>query len=211
MRQAGQGSWLVAAIVLAVIREPSTAVAQTRPATAERRAISTPVVPPSVAVPSDYVIGADDQLSVIFWRDKDMSADVTVRPDGKIALPLLNDIQAAGLTPEQLRTKVTEEAKRYVEEPNATIVIRQINSRKVFITGQVQKPGPYSLTSSMTVLQLISVAGGLTDYADSKKIIVMRAENGQQVALPFNYKDIAKGKNLKNNIELKPGDTIIVP
>jgi polysaccharide biosynthesis/export protein len=164
-----------------------------------------------VPVPPDYVIGPDDQLSVVFWRDKDMSSDVTVRPDGKITLPLLNDIQAAGLRPDQLRDKVAEEAKRYVEDPQPTIVVTKINSRKVFITGQVAKPGPYSLMAPTTVLQLISMAGGLTDYAHSKKISIMRTENGRQIAYHFNYKDIAAGKNMKQNIELKPGDTVVVP
>jgi len=185
---------------------------------------SVPVAPPAsvapssagatakgIVVPADYVIGPDDQLSVTFWRDKDMSADVTVRPDGKITLPLLNDIQAAGLSPEQLRQKVADEAKRYVEDPQPTVVVKQINSRKVFITGQVTKPGPYQIMAPTTVLQLISMAGGLTDYAHSKKIAIMRTENGRQVAYHFNYKDVAAGKNMKQNIELKPGDTIVVP
>jgi polysaccharide export outer membrane protein len=165
----------------------------------------------AMAVPPDYVIGPDDQLSVLFWRDKDLSADVTVRPDGKITLPLLNDLQAAGLRPDQLRQKVTDEAKRYVEDPQPTIVIRQINSRKVFITGQVAKPGPYPLTAPTTVLQLISMAGGLTEYAHNKRISIMRTENGRQSAYRFNYKDVASGKNMKQNLELKPGDTVVVP
>lgn len=164
-----------------------------------------------IAVPPDYVIGPDDQLSVVFWRDKDMSADVTVRPDGKITLPLLNDVQAAGLSPDQLRQKVADEAKRYVEDPQPTIVVKQINSRKVFITGQVTKPGPYQIMAPTTVLQLISMSGGLTEYAHSKKITIMRTENGRQVAYHFNYKDVAAGKNMKQNIELKPGDTVVVP
>jgi polysaccharide export outer membrane protein len=165
----------------------------------------------AVATPADYVIGPDDQLSVVFWRDKDMSSDVTVRPDGKISLPLLNDIVAAGLTPDQLREKITDQAKQYVEEPNASVVVRQINSRKVFITGQVNKPGPYALTGPTTVLQLIAMAGGVNDYAKSQDIVVMRVENGKPVTYPFNYKDLARRKNLKQNIDLKPGDTVVVP
>jgi polysaccharide biosynthesis/export protein len=164
-----------------------------------------------VTAPAGYVIGPDDQLSILFWRDKDLSADVIVRPDGKISLPLLNEIQAAGLTPDQLREKVTQDAKRYVEDPQATVVVRQINSRKVFITGEVGKPGSYLLTTPTTVLQLISTAGGLKEYANGKKIVVMRTENGRQVTFAFNYKDVAHGKNLTQNIELKPGDTVIVP
>ena len=169
------------------------------------------VAPTGVTPPADYVIGPEDQLTIMFWREKDMSADVVVRPDGKITLPLLNEVQASGLTPEQLRLKVTDEAKRYVEEPNATVVVRQINSRKVFITGQVGKGGPYPLSSAMTVLQLISLAGGVNEYAKVSKISIMRTENGKPVRFPFNYKEVIEGKNLKQNIELKPGDTVIVP
>ena len=178
---------------------------------APAKAAARGVTPPAVAPPPDYVIGPDDILSVVFWRDKDMSADVAVRPDGKISLPLLNDVQAAGLTPPQLRDRLTEEARNYVEDPNVTVVIRQINSRKVFVTGQVNKPGPYPLGGPTTVLQLIAMAGGVPEYAHTKNIRVMRSENGKQVSFRFNYNEVVAGKNLKQNIELKPGDTVIVP
>ena len=161
--------------------------------------------------PADYVIGPDDQLSVVFWRDKDMSADVAVRPDGKISLPLLNDVQAAGLTPPQLRDRLTEDAKRYIEDPNITVVVRQINSRRVFVTGEVAKPGPYALTGPTTILQILATAGGLKEYADEKNILVLRNEGGRPVSYKFNYRDVAKHKNLSQNVELKPGDTVIVP
>lgn len=185
--------------------------AQTLPAAPPRAEPTASVNPRGIAVPADYVIGPDDQLSVVFWRDKDLSADVTVRPDGKITLPLLNDVQAAGLRPDQLREKVVDEAKRYVQDPQPTVVVRQINSRRVFITGQVVKPGPYPLMAPTTVLQLISMAGGLTEYAHNKKISIMRTDNGRQIAYRFNYKDVAAGKNMRQNIELKPGDTVVVP
>ena len=172
---------------------------------------SAPATKTGVALPADYVIGPDDVLSVVFWRDKDLSAEVVVRPDGKISLPLLNDVQAAGMTPEQLRQNVTEDAKRYIEDPTASVVVRQINSRKAFITGEVEKPGSYALTAPTTVLQLISMAGGLKEYANGKKIVVMRVENGRPMGYPFNYKDVINRKNMKQNIELKPGDTVIVP
>ncbi len=168
-------------------------------------------VPAGVTPPADYVIGPEDALSIVFWRDKELSTDVVVRPDGKISVPLLNDVTAAGLTPEQLRLRLIEDAKRFIEEPNATVVVRQINSRKVFITGEVQKPGPYVLSAPTTVLQLISIAGGLREYADSKKIVVMRTVDGHATGFKFNYKDVINRKNLKQNIELKPGDTVIVP
>lgn len=166
---------------------------------------------PGVNLPPEYTIGADDVLSIVFWRDKELTADVTVRPDGKISLPLLNDVQASGLTPAQLKDRIVEESKKYVEDPNVTVVVKQINSRKVFITGEVRKPGPYPLTAPTTVLQMLSIAGGLGDFAKSEKIMVVRSENGKAVPYKFNYKEVIEGKKLAQNIELKPGDTIIIP
>lgn len=164
-----------------------------------------------VTPPPDYVIGPDDQLSIVFWRDKDMSADVTVRPDGKISLPLINDVAAAGLTPEQLRVNIQAAADKFVDDPSVTVVVKEINSRKVYITGQVAKPGPYLLSSPTTVLQLIATAGGVSEYAKSNEIVIMRVEDGRTTSHKFNYKDVTKGKHLEQNIALKPGDTVIVP
>jgi polysaccharide export outer membrane protein len=167
---------------------------------------------PAVTPPPGYIIGPDDVLEVTFWRDKDMSAEVVVRPDGKIALPLLNDMQAAGLTPEQLRVSLAEAATKYVEDPTASVVVKRINSLRVFITGMVSKPGAYSLTGAgTTVLQVISMAGGLMEYAHKKDISIVRIENGRPTAYRFNYQDVTKRKNLKQNIDLKPGDTVVVP
>ena len=172
-------------------------------------------LPPATGADDDkgaeYRIGSDDALSIFVWRNPDLSTGVPVRPDGRIALPLINEVQAAGLTPEQLHQKLTEESKKYMEDANITVVVREINSRRVFITGEVNKPGPYPLTSATSVLQLISLAGGLRDYANSKKIVIMRTENGRKISLPFNYKDVSAGKKLEQNIELKPGDTVVVP
>jgi polysaccharide export outer membrane protein len=179
------------------------------PAAAPRAAGLGPVA--AIAPAPEYVIGPNDTLSVVFWRDKDMSADVVVRPDGNITLPLLNDIQAAGLTPEQLRERILTEARRYIEDPSPTVVVKEINSRKVFITGMVEKPGPYSIAAPMTVLQLIAIAGGLKEFADDKRILVMRTDNGRQLAYAFDYRELLKGKNLRQNINLKPGDTVVVP
>ena len=165
----------------------------------------------ATALPPDYVIGPDDVLDVRFWKDQDMSGEVVVRPDGRISLPLLNDVAAAGLTPEQLRTRLIDEARRYVETPNATVIVKTINSRKVFITGEVDKPGPYPLTSRITVVQLIAMAGGLREYAEADKIVIMRSENGRVVPRKFDYTKLAEGKNVSQNIELQPGDTVIVP
>jgi polysaccharide export outer membrane protein len=172
---------------------------------------SAPPTPTGVALPPGYVIGPEDVLAIIFWRDKDMSAEVTVRPDGRITLPLINEVQASGLTPEELRGALVTAAAKFVEDPNVNVVVKAINSRKVFITGEVAKPGGYPLTAPTTVMQLIALAGGLHEFADAKNIIIMRTENGKPVAYPFNYKDVLKRKNLKQNIELKPGDTVVVP
>lgn len=166
---------------------------------------------PVVTVPMDFVIGADDVMSVVFWGDKELSADVTVRPDGKISLPLLDEIRAAGLTPAQLKVRILEEAKKFVADPAVTVEVKAINSRKVYITGEVRKPGPYSLTGSMTVLQLIAISGGLDDYAKRDKISIVRNDGGKQTSFNFNYKELLKGKNLGQNIELKPGDEVLVP
>jgi len=176
--------------------------------------VTAPAVPAAspVPIPPGFLIGPDDVLTVVYWRDREMTTDVVVRPDGKISLPLLNEIQAAGLTPSELRERLTDESKRYIEDPNVTVVVKQINSRKVFITGEVAKPGPYPLTAPTTVLQLIAMVGGLKEYADSKKIAVVRTDkNGRQTMFRFNLKDVIAGKNLRQNIELMPGDTIIVP
>jgi polysaccharide biosynthesis/export protein len=171
-----------------------------------------PLVPaPPVPPPPGYIIGPEDVLQVMYWREKDVSAEVVVRPDGMISLPLLNDVKAGGLTPEQLRDSVNEAAKKFFEDPNVTINIKAINSRKVSITGSVGKPGQYPLSAPTSVLQLIAMAGGLTEFADQKNISVLRTENGKPLRFPFNYKDVSKGRNLKQNIELKPGDTVIVP
>ena len=160
---------------------------------------------------TDYKIGTDDVLSIVFWREKDLSGDVTVRPDGKITLPLLNELDAAGLTPEQLREKVRESAGKFVQDPEVTVLVKTMNSRRVFITGQVGKPGAYPLMGATTVLQLIAMAGGVNEYADAENISVMRTENGKATALRFNYKDVSKRKKLEQNVELKPGDTVVVP
>ena len=166
----------------------------------------------AAAAPAGYVIGPDDVLSVVFWRDKDMSTEVTVRPDGKISLPLFNDVQAGGLTPDQLRDAVGERAKQFVEDPSVTVIVKQINSRKVFITGQVEKPGPYPVTGPTSVVQLISIAGGLKEYADDKHILIVRkGADGRPTGFRFNYRQVLSGRDLKQNIDLQPGDTVVVP
>jgi polysaccharide export outer membrane protein len=164
---------------------------------------------PVVDAPAGFIIGPEDVLSIVFWRDKEMSTQVTVRPDGKISLPLLDEVQAAGLTPAELRVHLVDHSKRFFGNPNVTVVVNQINSRKVFITGQVVKPGPYVITAPTTVLQLISMAGGLKDFADSKNIVIVRRDGSKTSSYAFNYRNIRR--DLRQNIELKPGDTVVVP
>jgi len=162
-------------------------------------------------VPKDFVIGPEDVLAVTVWREKDLSADVTVRPDGKVTLPLVNEIQAAGLTPAQLREQLTAAMSRFVADPSVTVAVKQINSLKVYISGQIGKPGAYPIISPTTVLQLIVTAGGLHEFADAKNIVIIRRQSGQETTYRFNYKDVLKGRNLAQNIQLVPGDTILVP
>ena len=210
LRMIGSGALALA------IAAPCTLGAQSAPQqkpepTKESATNGAPAIPAGVPLPPGYVIGPEDVLTVLFWRDKEMSGDVSVRPDGMISLLLINDIKAAGLTPEQLRDDVTKAASKFIEDPTVSVVVKQINSRKVFVTGQVGKQGAHPLTGPVTVLQMLSMAGGLHEFADAKKILIVRNEGGKQIVYHFNYKDVMRGKNLKQNIELKPGDTIIVP
>lgn len=181
----------------------------TTPAAQAGRGATAPV--DAVQPPTDYVIGPEDVLRVLFWRDETMTTEVVVRPDGKITIALIGDVQAAGLSTAQLTANLTTAAAKWIQDPAVTVSVKQINSRKVFITGSINKPGPYPLAGTMTVLQLIATAGGPTEYAKGKNISVVRVENGQQKRYPFNYNDVSQGKNLKQNIELKVGDTVIVP
>jgi polysaccharide export outer membrane protein len=193
-------------LTIAVLVAPITAEGS-----AQARSDGSAAPSTSVVLPTNYVIGAQDVLSIVFWREKDMSADVVVRPDGKISLPLLNDIDAAGLSPDALRAVIAKAATKFMEEPSVTVVVKEIKSRNVYVTGQVTKAGTYPLGQEMTVLQAISVAGGLLEYADADNIVVLRKENGKERTFKFNYKDVIRGKKLEQNIVLLPNDTVIVP
>ena len=158
-----------------------------------------------------YVIGPTDVLDVNVWKEPDVSRTVPVRPDGKISLPLLNDVQAAGLTPMELQAEVTKGLKGFISNPQVTIIVTQINSRRVYVLGEVAHPGAFAMLPHMTVLQALSSAGGLGQFAKSSGIYVLRTENGRQVTFPFNYKEVVRGKRADQNITLQPGDTIVVP
>jgi polysaccharide export outer membrane protein len=169
-----------------------------------------PVAPAGVSLPAGYVIGPEDVLRVVFWRDNELSAELVVRPDGKISVPLLNDVQAAGYTPEQLADVLVKAATKYIADPTATVIVKEIHSRKVFVLGEVTRPGSVALIGEMNVLQLIATVGGLLEYADKEDITIVRQENGKEQRFKFNYKDVVRGKKLEQNIQLKPGDTVIV-
>jgi polysaccharide biosynthesis/export protein len=159
---------------------------------------------------SDYVIGADDTLRISVWKEPDLSETLPVRPDGKISMPLLNDIAAAGLTPLQLKDSITEKLKKFIADPRVTVVVTAMNSRRIFVSGEVVHTGPMALLPHMTMLQALSQAG-FTQFANVKGIYLLRTENGKQEKLPFNYKEVIKGNHPEQNIVLKPGDTVVVP
>lgn len=157
--------------------------------------------------PSSYVIGAEDQLRVRVWREPDVSGDVTVRPDGKITLPLVGEIQAAGRTPQALAQTLTEKLSEFLNRPEVMVEVRAVRSKKYYITGQVNKTGAFPLTVPTTVLEALSGAGGFQQWAKKKKIVILRGNK----RFKFNYNEVIEGKNLQQNIYLENGDHIIVP
>jgi polysaccharide export outer membrane protein len=204
LTQAGSWKSLEAAAAGSQTGNPQTAVPQSgAPQAAQAQ--------PGIDLPSDYMIGAGDVLGVVFWREAEMSGDVTVRPDGKVTLPVMGEIMAAGLHPSVLQEQIMAAAKKFINDPNVAVVVRTINSRKVFVTGRVTAPGSHPLLGPLTVMQAIALAGGLTEYADGKNITVLRTEKGESRTYKFNYKDVARGKNVEQNIQLRPGDTVVVP
>lgn len=163
-------------------------------------------------VPYDYLIGAGDVLQVNVWKEPEASVPTAiVRPDGRISLPLVKDILVAGLTPKQAENTITQELGHFITSADVTVVVAEINSKKVYLLGAVKKEGPLDYRYRMSVMQAISEGGGLTDYAKRKKIYVLRTENGRQLRLPFNYDAVLKGEHMELNIALLPDDTVIVP
>jgi polysaccharide export outer membrane protein len=170
--------------------------------------------PGAIGKPHDetFIIGADDILAVNVWKEPDISRSVPVRSDGKISLPLVGEVQASGQTPKQLEVEIAKKLQNYISEPDVTVIISEIRSQKFNIMGQVVRPGSYRLTSPLTVLDAIALAGGFRDFAKQKSIYVLRQEpDGTQTRLPFNYKDVIKGKNTQQNVRLEAHDTIVVP
>src|ERR1700730_7359453 len=200
--------WLATSAIPALAQDDASPKKPAQPAVPAMS--STDAKKPATADPN-YVLGAQDVLDISVWKEPEVSRTVPVRPDGKISLPLLNDVQAAGLTPAQLAAQLTESLKKFVANPQVTVIVTIINSQRVYIMGEVLRAGAYPLLPGMTVLQALSSGGGFTPYANLKKIYLLRQENGKQVKHPFNYKEVIGGKNPDQNITLKAGDTIVVP
>jgi polysaccharide export outer membrane protein len=166
--------------------------------------------PAASAAADTYVIGPSDQITVNVWKEPTLSGGLLVRPDGMISLPLLGDVQAAGLTPLQLGDRITTMLKKFVQDPNVSVVVSQIHSKVVYLLGEVGKKGPIEMTPGMTLLEAIGSAGGLSDYANAKKIYILRDEAGKHEKIPVHFKEALKGDSTLNLV-LKPGDTIVVP
>ena len=164
--------------------------------------------PPSAPVdPKAYIIGAEDLISIRVWREPENSGQFVVRPDGKISVPLVGEIQAAGLTPEKLSLSIAESLQKVMVHPEVTVGVEKVNSKKYYIQGEVNRPGSYPLVIDTTILEALVNAGGFRDFANTKKIVVLRGTE----RIKFNYNQVTKGKNMEQNVLLKPGDQIIVP
>jgi polysaccharide export outer membrane protein len=191
--------------------EGSTKAAEVKsPETAREEALRGQA--PAVMTRDDYQIGAGDTLQISVWKEPDVSVpSVVVRPDGRITVPLIKEVAVAGLTPRGAEKVITEDLSKFITDANVTVVVAAINSKKVYVVGAVRKEGPLPYTSGLTVMQALSEAGGLTDYAKRKRMYVLRTENGREYRLDFNYDEVVKGERMEQNIFLLPGDTVIIP
>ncbi len=201
-------SWNRSAIVaLAFVLTCGIGAPSSRPAKTK----STPATqPPSVS--EEYVIGPDDLLVVNVWKEPEISRNVLVRPDGKISLPLIGDLPANGRTPVQLRDDIKLQLRGYLSDPEVTVIVQEARSRKFNILGEVEHPGSYALSKSMTVLDAIAMAGGFREFAKTTKVFILRANpDGSHTRIAFNYKEAIRGTALNQNPELQPHDTVVVP
>jgi polysaccharide biosynthesis/export protein len=180
---------------------------------ADGREKSTETTGSTVRGPSDdYLIGSGDTLQISVWKEPEASVpSVVVRPDGRITLPLIKEIEVGGLTPRQAEAAITSRLGKFIGEPNVTVVVAAITSKKIYMIGAVRKEGTLPYTYGMTVMQALSEAGGLTDYAKRKKIYILRSENGREYRLDFNYEEVIKGERMEQNVVLLPGDTVVIP
>jgi polysaccharide biosynthesis/export protein len=166
---------------------------------------------PALLVPTEYTVGEADVLHVNVWKEPEVSQTVVVRTDGNISLPLINEVKVSGMTPLQIQNAIAERLKGFLNNPQVTVTVTEIRSKRAFITGEVVRPGGYSLNAQTSVLQLIAQAGGFTPFAKRDSIVVLRMENGKPLRLKFKYKQVVQGKNTEQNIPLHPGDTVVVP
>jgi polysaccharide export outer membrane protein len=173
-------------------------------------AAESPETDPAPVVEEDYVIGPEDVLQVVVWGEPDLSLSLKVRPDGKITVPLINDIRVVGLTPMEVRDVIAERLREFIRDPNVTVIVDQINSFRVFFIGEVASQGAISFTRAPTLLQAIAEAGGLTEFA-KKEIVLLRRQDGVEKRFVVNYKQLLAGDPRQENLELRPGDTLIVP
>jgi len=178
---------------------------------ADKTIANTPETRKQGAVDSSYIIGPQDVLEIQVWKEPDFSRQALVRPDGKITLPLMGDIQASGMNSMDLKDLLTEKLKGFVDNPEVTVIVLESHSKNFYIIGRINRPGTYPLGSDMTVLQALSVAGGLGEWADKDSIRIIRRTGGKEEILPFDYDKVTSGKKLEQNILLEPNDTIIVP
>jgi len=206
---------------LGLVLSPLAAFAQTgvqkpdAPAPAPMGAIanaqSVPGEPAAITdLDPNYILGTDDAIMVHVWKEPTISGQLVIRPDGRISLPLVGDMPASGMTPMALATEIQDGLKKFINDPSVTVTVTAVNSRKIFFIGEVVRSGPVPMTRSMTMLQAISAAGGLTPYANKKKIYILRGEKGNQQKIPFDYSKALKEGN-QQGVELKPGDTVVVP
>jgi polysaccharide export outer membrane protein len=172
---------------------------------------ATPESKPEPELKPEYVVGEGDALHIDVWQEPEVSQNVVVRPDGKVSLPLVNEVKVSGMTPLQIQGLVAEKLKNFVNQPKVTVTVTEVHSRKAFITGEVAHPGEYSLNTQVTVLQLIAQAGGFTPFAKTENIMILRVSDGKEQRLKFKYKEVLHGKNTEQNIALEPGDTVVVP
>ena len=190
-----------------------TAAAQSKESNSNQKPEAETKPPAAAAAPAvadqEYRIGPQDVLQIDVWKEPEITRTIPVRPDGKISLPLLHDVQAAGLTAMQLAVNIRDGLTKYLNSPQVTVTVTQINSRRVFVTGEVNKSGALPLLPGMTALQALATSGGFTQFAKEKAIYILRTENGKQVKLPYNYKDVLKGT--KEDVPLQAGDVIVVP
>jgi polysaccharide biosynthesis/export protein len=203
----------LAPAALCMAQNQADQTAQPAPVQTAAAPASAPDAPPALAAgaaASNYIIGPSDMLTVTVWKDPTFSGPVLVRPDGMISIPLLGDIQAAGSTPIQLKEVIAAKLKKYMQDPVVSVILTQVNSKKIYLLGEINKKGPVDMTPGMTLLEAVSSGGGLTDYAKTRKIYILREVDGKQQKIPVDYKNALKGNNALN-VVLRPGDTIVVP